>query len=183
MDLVPGSVSGGAIDWGRSGEPAGAGYPSNGSYDLSVDEMASAAKDPPNNAIVVQANHFNSGTLGYFRTSGLDTTVAPPQSSTPPGNIRQNPALTNLYSDELTALELWIESNRDQNALAIGENLGDYFNMLNFYDSTHQSQRKGIVCNSDTHSTTIVQAGGPRNMLASATDDPASVVPADLAEA
>ena len=128
---------------------------------------------------MVQANHFNSGTLGYFRTSGIDTTVAPPQSSTLPAKLRQNPAITNLYSDEFTALELWIESSRDQNALALGENLGDYINMLNLFDSTKPLQRKGIVCDSDTHSTAIVQAGGPRNMLASLTDDPALLVPGD----
>jgi hypothetical protein len=183
LDLVPGSVTGGAIDWGRAGVTPGLGYPSDGSYDLSVSEMALAAKAPPHNGIVVQANHFNSGTLGYLRTSGIDTTVAPPQSSTLPSKLRQNPALTNLYSNELTALELWIESSRDQNALAIGENLGDYINMLNFFDSANPLQRKGIVCNSDTHSTTIVQAGGPRNMLASATDDPALLDPDTLAEA
>ncbi len=183
LDLVPGSVTGGAVDWGRSGVAPGLGYPSDGSYDLSVSEMAQAAKAPPHNGIVVQANHFNDGTLGYFRTSGIDTTVAPPQSSTPPGNLRQNPALTNLYSDDLTALEMWITNNRSQNALSLGENLGDYINMLNRFDSTHPLLRKGIVCDSDTHSTTIVQAGGPRNMLASATDNPALVDPDALAVA
>lgn len=182
LDLVAGSVTNGAIDWGRAGEPAGLGYPSDGSYDLSVNEMALAAKAPPHNATVVQANHFNSGTLGYFRTSGIDTTVAPPQSSTLPAKIRQSPAVTNLYSNEITALELWIESSRDQNALALGENLGDYINMLNLFDAANPLQRKGIVCDSDTHSTTIVQAGGPRNMLASITDDPALLDPQDLAD-
>jgi hypothetical protein len=183
LDLVPGSVTNGAIDWGRAGVPAGLGYPSDGSYDLSVDEMATTAKAPPHNASVVQANHFNSGTLGYFRTSGIDTTVAPPQSSTDPARIRQNPAVTNLFSHEITALELWIESSRDQNALALGENLGDYISMLNLFDAANPLQRKGIVCNSDTHSTTIVQAGGPRNMLASVTDDPALLDPQNLADA
>jgi hypothetical protein len=181
LDLVPGSVTGGAIDWGRAGVEPGDGYPSDGSYDLSVNEMALAAKASPHNATVVQANHFNSGTLGYLRMSGINTKVAPPQSSTPPANLRQNPSLTNLYSDELTALEGWIESSRSQNALAIGENLGDFFNMLNLFDGAHPLQRKGWVCDSDTHTTAIVQAGGPRNMLASATDDPASLVPGDLA--
>lgn len=182
LDLVPGSVTNGAVDWGRAGVAPGLGYPSDGSYDLSINEMALTAKGAPHNATVVQANHFNSGTLGYFRTSGIDTTAVPPQSSTPPANIRQNPAVTNLFSNELTALELWIESSRDQNALAIGENLGDYINMLNNFDAAHPLQRKGIVCDSDTHSTTIVQAGGPRNMLASPTDDPALLDPDTLAE-
>ncbi len=173
LDPVAGSVTNGAIDWGRAGEPAGAGYPSDGSYDLSVQEMGLLVKGPPYNGIVFQANHFNSGTLGFFRVSGIDTTVAPPQSSTLPANLRQDPLLTNLYSDELTALEIWIESSRSQNALTLGENLGDWFNMLNNFDSTNPLLRKAAVCDSDTHSTTIVQAGGPRTMIASTTDDPA----------
>ena len=182
LDLVSGSLTGGTIDWGRAGVAPGYGYPSDGSYDLSVNEMALAAKASPHNATVVQANHFNSGTLGYLQTSGMNTKVAPPQSSTPPANLRQNPSLGNLYSDELTALEGWIESSRDQNALAIGENLGDFFNMLNLFDGAHPLQRKGWVCDSDTHSSVIVQAGGPRSMLASATDDPALLDPGDLAD-
>jgi hypothetical protein len=145
--------------------------------------MALESKAAPHNATVVQVNHYNSGSLGFMKVYGVDTTVAPPQSSTPPGNLRLDPAITNIYSDELTALELWIESLRDQNALALGENLGDYINMLNLFDSTHPLNRKGIVCNSDTHSTTIVQAGGPRNMLASATDSPGLVDPDALAAA
>ncbi|MEB2285736.1 MAG: hypothetical protein B6D46_10510 [Polyangiaceae bacterium UTPRO1] len=179
--IDPSSVTGGSIDWGRAGVTPGLGYPSDGSYDLSIEEMALVAKGAPHNATVVQANHFNSGTLGYFVTSGIDTTVAPPQSSTQPARIRQNPALTNLYTDEITALEIWIENTREQNAMALGDNLGDYINILNNFDAAHPLQRKGIVCDSDTHSTTIIQAGGPRNMLASLTDDPALLDPAALA--
>jgi hypothetical protein len=67
----PNSHTGGALDWGRAGVAVGAGYPSSGSYDLSPDEMALTAKSPPFNAIVVQANHFNSGTLGYLRLHGI----------------------------------------------------------------------------------------------------------------
>jgi len=178
----PNSVTGGAIDWGRAGEPAGLGYPSDFSYDLSPEEMALTAKLPPYNATVVQANHFNSGTLGYLRVHGIDTTVAPPQSSTDPAEVRQDPSITNLFTDELTALELWIENIRGQNALTLGENLGDAFNMLNLFDSANPLQRKAWVADSDTHSNTIVQAGGPRTMIASSTDNPAAISPLELAQ-
>jgi hypothetical protein len=183
MSVVnPLSVTGGAPDWGDATAPVGLGYPSDLSYDLSPDELGQLVKGPPYNAKVYQANHFNSGTLGYFRLHGIDTTVAPPQSSTSPANVRQDPAITNTYTDELTALELWIESSRGQNALALGENMGDWFNMLNNFGASHPLLRKAAVFDSDTHSSTIVQAGGPRTMVASATDDPALIVPGDIAD-
>jgi hypothetical protein len=178
----PNSVTGGAIDWGREGEPVGLGYPSDGSYDLSPNEMVLLAKGPPYNAKVVQANHFNSGTLGYFRVHGIDTTAVPPQSSTAPNKLRLDPSITNTYTDELTALELWIENTRGQNALAIGENLGDWFNLLNNFNSTNPTYRKTATFDSDTHSTTVVQAGGPRNMVASSTDSPGLIDPSTLAD-
>lgn len=185
LDLAdPTSVTGGAVDWGRDGEPVGAGYPSDLSYDLSPDELVLLVKGPPYNATVVQANHFNSGTLGYFRVHGIDTTVVPPQSSTSPANLRLDPALTNTYTDELTALELWIENSRSQNALALGENMGDWFNMLNNFNSTdadHMKMRKTAVFNSDTHSRAVVQAGGPRNMVASLIDSPPLINITDVA--
>jgi hypothetical protein len=164
----PTSHTGGALDWGDATSPTGMGYPSDGSYDLSPNDMALLAKGPPFNAIVVQANHFNSGTLGYMRIHGIDTTVVPPQSSVSPSQIRLDPSITNTYADELTALELWIENSRPQGALALGENLGDWFNLLNNWSSVagHDKLRKTATFDSDTHSTTIVQAGGPRNMIA-----------------
>jgi hypothetical protein len=174
----PTSHTGGALDWGDPSPAPGAGYPSNGSYDLSPEDMVLLAKGPPFNAIVVQANHFNSGTLGYFRIHGIDTTVVPPQSNTSPTELRLDPSITNTYTDELTALELWIENSRSQAALALGENLGDWFNMLDNWSSApgHENLRKTATFDSDTHSTTVVQAGGPRNMVA---DNAASIAAID----
>lgn len=179
----PTSHTGGALDWGDASAAIGAGYPSDGSYDLSPEAMALLAKGPPFNAIVVQANHINSGTLGYLRVHGIDTTVVPPQSSTPPANVRLDPSLTNTYTDELTALELWIENSRPQNALALGENLGDWFNLLNNWSSVsgHDRLRKTATFDSDTHSTTIVQAGGPRNMVADTSGSIAAINPVTVA--
>jgi hypothetical protein len=175
---IPGSVTNGAVDWGDPTAAPGAGYPSNSSYNLSPEEMVTLVKGPPYNAIVVQANHFYT----HFGNLGIDSTVAPPQSTTPPSRVRQDPLLTNLYSDKITALELWIENSRSQNARAVGENLGDWFNMLNNFDSTQPNLRKTATFDSDTHTTTIVQAGGPRNMVASSTDDPALIDPVKEAQ-
>lgn len=173
------SHTGGALDWGDASAGVGAGYPSDGSYDLSPDDMVLLAKGAPYNAVVVQANHFNSGTLGYFRVHGIDTTVVPPQSSTPPSQLRLNPSITNTYTDELTALELWIENSRSQSALALGENFGDWFNLLNNWSSVpgHEQLRKTATFDSDTHSTAIVQAGGPRNMIADTSPSVAAIDP------
>ena len=179
----PTSHTGGALDWGDSTAPVGMGYPSDGSYDLSPNDMALLAKGPPFNAVVVQANHFNSGTLGYMRIHGIDTTTVPPQSSVDPSKIRLDPSITNTWTDELTALELWIENSRPQAALAVGENLGDWFNLLNNWSSApgHQLLRKTATFDSDTHSTTIVQAGGPRNMIADASGSIAAINPVTVA--
>jgi hypothetical protein len=179
----PTSHTGGALDWGDASATVGAGYPSDNSYDLSPNDMALLAKGPPFNAIVVQANHFNSGTLGYLRIHGIDTTVVPPQSSVNPNQIRLDPALTNTWADELTALELWIENSRSQSQLALGENLGDWFNLLNNWSSVagHDKLRKTATFDSDSHSTTIVQAGGPRNMIADNSASPGVIDPAVVA--
>jgi hypothetical protein len=178
----PASLTGGAIDWGDATALPGMGYPSDNSYDLSPHDMVLLVKGPPYNAIVVQANHFNSGTLGYFRVHGIDTTVSPPQSSTSPTELRQDPSITNLYTDELTALEIWIENSRGQNALATGENLGDWFNLLNSFDSSNPKRRKAGVADSDTHSVAVVQAGGPRTLIASSNTAPALIDPDEVAQ-
>jgi hypothetical protein len=175
---IPGSVTNGAVDWGDPTAAPGLGYPSDGSYNLSPEEMVTLVKGAPYNAIVVQSNHFYT----HFGNLGIDSTAVPPQSSTPPANVRQDPLLTNLYTDEITALELWIENSRSQNAQAVGANLGDWFNMLNNFDSTHPNLRKAATFDSDTHTTTIVQAGGPRNMVASSTDDPTLIDPVKEAQ-
>jgi hypothetical protein len=181
---VGASVTGNAVDWSDATTPVGLGYPSDGAYDLSPGEFGMLVKGSPYNAIVFQANHFNSGTLGFFRLHGIDTTMAPPQSSVDPNEVRLDPLTTNTYlPDELTALEIWIESSISQNALAVGENMGDWFNMLNNFDSSHPELRKGGIADSDSHSRTIVQAGGPRTMVASAAGSPGTIVPADDATA
>lgn len=177
----PSKRTGGSIDWGRDGVAPGMGYPSLGSYDLSPAELLAAANarldltggDPDTG--VVQINHINSGSLGFLHLTGTDTGLIPPQSFTPPERIRQDPSLTNLYDDNYSSLEVWIEANRAQTALFLEQNLGDWFNLLN------QGLIKSGTANSDTHDTVVVQAGGPRNFVASSTDAPAELVHAELA--
>jgi hypothetical protein len=171
---------GGAPDWSNGNREIapGADYPSAGSFELSPGELfvhiQSRFDDGPDSG-VLQANHFNSNTLGYFYLAGIDTKRVPPQSFTMPSLIRQNPATTNLYDDRYTALELWIEAKRDQTALFYDANLGDWFNLLS------QGILKTGTADSDTHSTAIVQAGGPRNFVASSSDNPALLDDRELA--
>jgi len=89
--------------------------------------------------------------------------------------LRLPPAATNLYDDGYTALEVWIEAGRGQTALLLGDNMADWFNLLN------QGSFKAGVADSDTHSSISVQAGGPRTFVASSTDAPGSIDPEELA--
>src|SRR5207247_2271062 len=50
------------------------------------------------------------------------------------------------------------------------------------FNSTNPNLRKTATFDSDSHSTTVVQAGGPRNMVASATDNPALIDPSAEAD-
>jgi hypothetical protein len=174
----PDRVGGGPIDWGRAGVPPGMDYPSAGSYELSPAELFPVVRDRLRfgaDESVIQINHFNGSMLGFFHIAGIDTALDPPQSSVDPSLIRQDPALTNLYDDGYTALEVWIEANRNQTALFLEANLGDWFNLLN------QGRIKAGMADSDTHHTAIIQAGGPRTFLASPTDDPSDIRAAALA--
>jgi hypothetical protein len=174
----PDSYTGGSIDWGRAGVAPGKDFPALGSFDLSPAELFATTRgrmQPGNDGGIIQLNHFNSGSLGFFAVTGIDTFVDPPQSFTPPQVIRQNPALDNLYDDNFDTLEVWIEANRSQTSLLQEANLGDWFNLLN------QGRIKAATADSDTHSTAIVQAGGPRNFVASSTDDPADLSDTELA--
>lgn len=174
------SITGGAPDWGRAGVAPGMDYPSLGSYDLSPAELFAEARrrfpEGPESG-VLQINHINDASNGFFELLGIDTALAPPRSFTNPTLIRQDPRLTNLYDDDYDALELWIESNRAQTALLLQENLGDWFNLLN------QGRVKTGLSDSDSHSLTIIQAGAARNFVASPTDSPAEIRTADVVAA
>ena len=178
LERDPGSYTGGAIDWGRAGTAVGKDFPSLGSFDLSPAELFTTVRNrisPGTGGGIIQVNHLNDSTLGFFTLAGIDTLANPPRSFTPPALIRQNPAIQNLYDDNYDTLELWIVGSRDQTSLLQDANLGDWFNLLN------QGHIKTATADSDTHSTAIVQAGGPRNFVASSSDDPSELNDAELA--
>jgi hypothetical protein len=178
LQRLPDTHTGGSIDWGRAGVPPGQDFPSLGSYDLSPAELFATARGRivPGIDGVVQVNHINSGTLGFLHLAGIDTAIDPPQSFTPPDLIRQDPAIANLYDENFDSLELWIEGSRAQTELLQDANLGDWFNLLN------QGRIKTATSDSDSHTTAIVQAGGPRNYVASPSDAPGELDDATLAQ-
>lgn len=175
VPIDPNQVNGGSVD--HSGEaPAGLDFPSFGNYSLPPADIIAAVR--ADGATTVQINHVHSF-FGLGGGSGLaiDTGVEPPQSLVEGAARRLDPNIPNYFPaapDRPDALEIWIGDDRGQitNNL-FGRNLGDWFNLLN----------QGIIttglANSDTHRRIITQAGMPRNMIASSTDDPAAIVPAD----
>ena len=159
------AVNGGTVDWGRAGVTPGQDFPSYGNYNLLPQEIYAAAHaDPKPN--LIQINHMRS----HFNTDGLDidTAVTPPLSHTLGASRRLNPAVPNYFDDGFDALEVWIGTdgrNGDQLHF-VGENLGDWFNMLN----------QGIVAtgvaDSDTHERKTTQINA-HTLVASTVTDPA----------
>ena len=140
-------ISLGSVDWGRPA-PVGMDFPSAGNYGLTPAEIFADADSEPfldGRDTVTQINHVE----GFFGAAGLaiDTGQTPPQSGNPPASKRLDPAISNLFSDQFDTLELWIgvDGLEHQNTHFLGENMGDWFNMLN------QGILKTLIANSDTH--------------------------------
>lgn len=174
VPIDPNQVNGGSVDHGGAA-PAGTDFPAYGNYSLTPGEIIAAVRG--DGATTVQINHVHSF-FGLGGGSGLaiDTGVEPPQSAVPGSARRLDPGITNYFPsapDRPDALEVWIGDDRGQitNNL-FGRNLGDWFNLLN------QGIITTALANSDTHRRIITQAGMPRNMISSATDDPAAIDPA-----
>ncbi|WP_373081167.1 carboxypeptidase regulatory-like domain-containing protein [Zhongshania sp.] len=183
----------GTVDWGGVA-PAGEDFPAYGNYNLTPHEIVTEAKkDPitPGREVVVQINHIE----GHFGPNGLgiDTGVNPPVSSSDPAQKRLNPkfdhphadiAEGNMYTDDYDTLELWIgeQGQGGQDSVFLGNNLGDWFNLIN------QGRFHTAVSNSDTHDRQItalharnfisVPAGllsGGKANLAAVNNDPHTV--------
>jgi len=176
VPIDPSKVNGGSVDHGRAA-PDGQDFPSYGNYSLTPAEIIAAARAA--GATTVQINHVHS----YFGVTGgsglaIDTGMTPPQSAVPGAARRLDPTVPNYFPDPIDrpdALELWIGDDRSQiYTNFLGRNIGDWFNMIN------QGILKTGVADSDTHKRTITQAGMPRTMVASATDDPGSLVPSTV---
>lgn len=169
MTIDPSQVNGGSVDHGGAAPP-GQDFPSYGYYSRTPAQIiADALADPGMD--VVQVNHIHSF-FGVDGNSGLaiDTGVVPPQSAVPGAARRLDPAVTNYFDDNFTALEVWIGDDRDQvyNKF-LGQNAGDWFNLIN------QGIVRTGVADSDTHVKTVTQSGFPRTMVASPTDAPGAL--------
>ena len=166
MTIDPAQVNGGALDWAKAA-PAGQDFPSFGNYMMPPAEIfANLLADPGVNT--VQINHIDS----FFGPGGLavDTGLIPPQHTADAASKRLDPSIPNLFSDAFTAMEIWEGTNRGDIAnRLIGRNLGDWFNLIN-----QGIVRTGLAV-SDTHKQIIKQAGFPRTMVASPTDDPGAI--------
>src|SRR5581483_4730865 len=167
VPVDPSKLNGGGVDWGRAGIAPGMDFPSLGSFNLSPAEIYAAAHLE---APLIQINHMRS----HFNTDGLtiDTATVPPQSATPPAARRLDPSITNLFDAGFDALEVWIGTDGRTGDLQhfLGENLGDWFNMLN------QGILKTGVADSDTHQRRTTQMNA-RTYVASAVTDPGLLTP------
>ncbi|MGB2695339.1 MAG: flexitail domain-containing putative surface protein [Dehalococcoidia bacterium] len=157
----------GAIDWAGAA-PLGQDFPSYGNYTLSPGEIFAALQaDPGEDA--VQINHADS----FFGPGGLsiDTAYIPPQDFADNADKRLDPAITNLFDDGFTSMEVWQGTDRNDIARTTDRRMGDWFNMIN----------QGIVRTgtavSDTHKLIANQSGFPRTMMPSSTDDAGALGP------
>ncbi len=168
MTVDANQVNGGSVDHGGAA-PAGQDFPSFGNYNLTPAQIIAVAKSDPG-VNTVQINHIGSH-FGIETNTGLaiDSGVTPPQSHVPGVARRLDPLVTNYFTDTFDALELWIGDDRGQAAAFLGQNAGDWMNLLN------QGYRRTGVADSDTHARTSGQAGIPRTFVASPSDAPAAL--------
>jgi hypothetical protein len=161
VTVDPNQVNGGSVDWGRAGIEPGKDFPSLGSYGLTPAEIFAAAHaDPRPN--LIQINHIDS----FFNSTGLDVDTAendvgPPTSHAPGATRRLDPSITNYFDTGFDALELWNGSQ----SIFLGENIGDWFNMLN------QGILRTGVADSDTHERRT-DGGAVRTWVASSVSAP-----------
>jgi hypothetical protein len=161
VTVDPTQVNGGSVDWGRAGIAPGMDFPSLGSFGLAPGEIYDAAHaDPRPN--LIQINHIDS----FFNTTGLDVDTAendtgPPKSHATAASRRLDPSVPNFFDDGFDALEVWNGSQR----IFLGENIGDWFNMLNY-----GILRTGVA-DSDTHERRT-NGGAVRTWVASTVSAP-----------
>lgn len=142
-------ISQGATDWGGPA-PRGQDFPSAGNYSREPAKIFDEMRADPLQAgrqVVIQINHVDS----FFGAGGLEIDTGflgeDPQSSVTPASKRLNPALGNLFDRDFDSLELWIGVDGREHQLEkfLGQNIGDWFNLLN------RGLLRTLVANSDTH--------------------------------
>ncbi|HEV7734731.1 MAG TPA: hypothetical protein VGR62_21340 [Candidatus Binatia bacterium] len=170
LTIDPLDVDGGGVDHGRAGVLPGQDFPSLGNYSLAPAEIFTLAHSDPR-ANLIQINHMKS----FFNRDGLDIDTAeagtgPPQSHTPAAARRLDPGVTNFFDTGFDALEVWIGTDGRNGQLNdfLGENIGDWFNLLN------QGILRTGVASSDTHQRRTTQLNA-RTWVASAVSAPSDL--------
>lgn len=120
---------------------------------------------------VVQVNHPRWGGIDYFGSFGLDPVTA----TTPDAKFSYDFDSVEIFNEN----EGWGYIDADESELPIGSGsfsvLRDWFNLLN------RGCRIAAVGNSDSHDVASELAGWPRNYIASSTDVPHLIDPAEIA--
>jgi hypothetical protein len=171
----PTRVSNGSTDWGGAA-PAGQDFPAYGNYSLTPAQIEAAALAKPQNAgleTVVQVNHIGS----HFGPLQIDTGVTPPQSFLPVPNLfRLDPSVPNMFHP-FKALEIWNGNGISHQNSFLNQLIGIWMNLLN----------QGIVSTgvavTDTHTVRNLDTAGAHTWVPSSTDDPPSIVDAEIGQA
>lgn len=120
---------------------------------------------------VVQVNHPRWGGIDYFGVFDLDPVTA----TTPNSRFSYHFDSVEIFNEN----EGWGYIDADERDLSIGSGsfsvLRDWFNLLN------RGHRIAAVGNSDSHDVESELAGWPRNLIASTTDVPHEISPAEIA--
>jgi len=172
----PSRPSGGSTDHGGAAPP-GQDFVQYGNYSLSPAQIYAAATGGSTSTpdTVVQVNHIDS----HFSPLRINTKLTPPQSVLTAAQklaLRQDPGIANLFH-HFPALELWNGNNRGDQGQFLNQRIGVWFNHLN------QGLRTTMIGDTDTHTLFDTNGGGARTWTASATDAPAAISDADMADA
>lgn len=123
---------------------------------------------------VIQVNHPRWNGIDYFSQADLDETTGTSDSP------RWSPDFDAIEVLNENALWGWFEPE-DAPPLSTGDNT--HSAMLDWYALLDTGHRAIATGNSDSHSVKANYAGVPRNYIASSTDDPAAIDPAEMIDA
>lgn len=184
--IDPTRVSGGSTDWAGAAPP-GMDFPSFGHFVLTPAEIEAAVLGDPVNAgldPVVQINHITS----HFEPLKIDTSLPGGPASLLTDAEKQARRLCSLdvagscaargeLFHPFPALELWNGASPGAQSTFLGSRMGIWMNLLNHGIPTM------AIADSDTHTLNDVEQAGARTWTPSSTDDPASIVDAEIGDA
>jgi hypothetical protein len=186
LGVDPTRISGGSTDWAGAAPP-GENFPSFGNFVLSPAEIEAAVLNDPVNAgldPVVQINHITS----HFEPLKIDTSLVGGPASLLTDAEKQARRLCSLdisgscaalgeLFHPFPALELWNGASRGAQNTFLGDRMGIWMNLLN------QGIPTTAIADTDTHTLNNLEQAGARTWTPSSTNDPASIVDVEIADA